>query len=177
MDNERPWIQSLGEHTPVVHERAYIHPRAVLIGQVVIGADSTVWPNVTLRGDDGAIVIGERTSIQDGTVIHSTEGLSETFIGDCVTVGHNAIIHGAKVSGHSIIGMGAILLDNVEVGEHCVIGAGAVVTQRTVIPPRSLVLGTPARVIRSVNEADLKAIEYGWRHYVKRRKQYLGESE
>lgn len=157
---------------PQVAESAFVHDSAVLIGAVQVGENATVWPNVTLRGDDGAIVIGENTSVQDGAVVHSTEGLSEVSIGPRVTVGHNAIIHGATIGADCIIGMGAIILDNAEIGEGCLVGAGALVTQRSVIPPGSLVLGSPAKVVRPLKEEERGWIEYSWRHYVRLAERY-----
>lgn len=158
---------------PSVAPTAFVHETAVLIGKVQIGADTSIWPNTTLRGDDGRIVIGARTSIQDGTTVHLTGGWSETFVGDEVTVGHNVILHGCRVADHVLVGMGAILLDNVQVGEWSVIGAGALVTANTVIPPRSLVLGNPAKVVREVGDREIAMITAGVEVYVEKARQYL----
>ena len=151
---------------PEVHPDAYVHSTAVLIGNVIIGAESTVWPNTTLRGDDARIVVGARTSIQDGTVVHVTEDLSETHIGDQVTVGHRCVIHGARIADNCIIGMGSVLLDNAQIGSRCLIGAGSLITQGVVIPPQSLVLGSPGKVVRQLTEKELEWIEYSWKRYV-----------
>lgn len=168
-------LQRLQSHEPHVDPRAYVHPRAVVIGRVVIGPDSSVWPNATLRGDDGPIVIGASTSVQDGTVIHMTEGRSTTTVGDRVTIGHNAIIHGCTIEDETIVGMGAILLDNVIVGAHCIIGAGTVVPPGKHIAPGSVVVGNPMRVLRHCTPADLEFIEFSWKAYVARTAQYLAE--
>lgn len=167
-----PFLQEFEGHTPQVAPDAYVHPRAVLIGRVFVGAESSIWPNTTLRGDDGEIRIGSRTSIQDGTVIHLTGGFSHTTVGDCVTVGHNVTLHGATVGDHCLIGMGSIILDNVEIGEYSLIGAGSLVTQGKVIPPYSLVLGSPARVVRRLKEHEIAQIEQGWKTYVAHAKRY-----
>ncbi len=157
---------------PRVDPLAFVHPAAVLIGQVTIGPESSIWPNTTLRGDDGRIFVGARTSIQDGTTIHLTGGLSETFVGDEVTVGHNVILHGCKVANRVLVGMGAIVLDNAEIGELSLIGAGALVTQNTIIPPRSLVLGSPAKVVREVREGEISLIMTGIETYVQKAREY-----
>lgn len=154
-----------GKH-PRIHETALVHPDATLIGDVVIGARSSIWPGVVLRGDMGRIVIGVETSIQDGTVGHLTEGWSETVVGDRVTVGHKVILHGCVVGDECLIGMGSILLDNVKVGRGSVIGAGSLVTYGTEIPDGSLAFGSPAKVARPVKDKELAMIEGGWRHYV-----------
>lgn len=151
---------------PAVHPDAWVHHTAVLIGDVTVGPESSIWPHTTLRGDEGPIVIGARTSIQDGTVIHCTEGLSTTFIGDGVTVGHNVTLHGARIGSSCIIGMGATILDGAEVGEGCVIGAGALLTKSARIPPGSMALGSPARVVRALTPDEHAWIEACWRRYV-----------
>src|SRR3954447_25988944 len=114
-------LERYKEFTPRVHPSAYVHERATVIGEVTIGAESSIWPGAVLRGDDGAIVIGEQTSIQDLSVIHATTGLSKTTVGTRVTVGHRVILHGCTIEDDCLIGMGAILLDN------CVIGRGSFV--------------------------------------------------
>ena len=170
-------IESYKEFCPQIHEAAFVHASAVVIGEVTIGAESSIWPNTTLRADDGHIIIGSQTSIQDGSVIHMTSDLSDTMVGDRVTVGHKVLLHGCRVEDECLIGMGAILLDNVHVGHHSLIGAGSLVLQRTEIPPYSLVLGSPARVIRTLNEAELEQIQFSWKHYVDRTRIYRGEAK
>jgi carbonic anhydrase/acetyltransferase-like protein (isoleucine patch superfamily) len=157
---------------PVVDPTAFVHDRAVLIGQVTIGPETSIWPNTTLRGDDGRIVIGARTSVQDGTTIHLTGGLSDTFVGDEVTVGHNVILHGCRVDSRVLVGMGAIVLDNAHIGEWSLIGAGSLVTANTIIPPRSLVLGSPAKVIREVRDHEIAMILGGVAVYVEKAREY-----
>ena len=166
-------IEPYLDEWPTVDPTAFIHAAAVLIGKVKIGAETSVWPNTTLRGDDGRITIGARTSIQDGTTIHLTGGLSETVVGDEVTVGHNVILHGCRVADRVLVGMGAIVLDNAIIGELSLIGAGALVTANTVIPPRSLVLGSPAKVIREVRDHEIAMIMGGVAVYVEKAREYL----
>lgn len=165
-------IHSFGEHTPKIDDTAFVHPDATLIGQVVIGADATIWPTTVLRADMGRIEIGSQTSIQDGTICHLTEGWSNTIVGNRVTVGHRVILHGCIVEDDCLIGMGSILLDNVHVGKGSLIAAGSLLTVGMQIPPNSLVMGSPARVVRSVGDKERAMIEGGWRTYVEYGAQY-----
>lgn len=145
----------------------------MLIGQVRIGAQSSVWPNVTLRGDDGKIVVGTQTSIQDGTVVHMTEGRSVTTVGDRVTVGHGAILHGCSIQDDCIIGMGCIILDNAVIERGCIVGAGALVPAGKRVAAGTVVVGNPLTVLRACTDTDKDYIAYSWREYVKRTRQYL----
>jgi carbonic anhydrase/acetyltransferase-like protein (isoleucine patch superfamily) len=163
-------------NVPQVDPSAYVHERAVVIGRVVLGARTSVWPNATLRGDDGPIVIGDETSIQDNAVVHMTEGTSTTTIGSRVTVGHNAILHGCLVGDLCIIGMGSILLDNCVVGTRCIVGAGTVVPPGKRIEDDSVVFGNPMRVVRKVTPADLEFIAFSWKAYVARAAEYAADS-
>jgi carbonic anhydrase/acetyltransferase-like protein (isoleucine patch superfamily) len=139
---------------PKVASSVYIAGTARVIGDVEIAEDASVWFGSVLRGDVGAIRIGARSNIQDLSMLHMSFGLSNTVIGQEVTVGHGAIIHGAMIGDGALIGMGAILLDNCEIGSECVIGAGTLVTAGTKIPARSLVLGQPGRIVRELSEAE-----------------------
>ncbi|WP_373049452.1 gamma carbonic anhydrase family protein [Vulgatibacter sp.] len=159
-------IQRYLDHVPLVPDSAFVHPNATLIGDVTLGEQASVWPGASLRGDHGAIRIGPRTSIQDGAVAHGTERLSEVQVGAHCTVGHNAILHGCRVADHVLVGMGAILLDNCEIGEWSLIGAGTLVTARKKIPAGVLVLGNPGKVIRDLTEEERRWIDYSWRTYV-----------
>jgi len=159
-------IESYDGLLRTVHPRTFIHPLAVLSGEVIVGADASIWPHATLRGDEGRIELGARSNIQDGCTLHCMAGLSTTWVGEQVTVGHNATIHGARIGNNCLIGMGSILLDNVELGEWCFVGAGSLITQGLVIPPGSLVWGSPAKVVRPINEKERGAIDFGWRRYV-----------
>jgi len=156
---------------PSIHDSVFIAPGAYLIGDVQIGMDSTVWFNAVLRADDGPIIIGERCSIQDNSTIHLYEGFP-VIIEDDVTIGHNVILHGCKVGRCSIIGMGSTLLDNVEVGEECIIGANTLLAGGIKIPPRSLVLGSPGKVVRELSEKDLQKLQLSSEHYVQKGKDF-----
>lgn len=156
----------------VIHDTAFIHPAAHLMGDIEIGAYSSIWPTTVLRGDMGKITIGESTSIQDGSVCHATSGLSKTRVGDRVTVGHRVILHGCTVQDDCLIGMGSILLDNCVIGTGSLVGAGSLITAGTIIPPGSLVIGSPAKIIRPVNEKEKAIIAASWPVYVETAKRY-----
>jgi carbonic anhydrase/acetyltransferase-like protein (isoleucine patch superfamily) len=138
-------IYALGERVPTIDPSAYVHPDAVVIGDVHIGAGSTVWPNAVLRGDYGTIRIGERTSIQDGTVIHATAELA-TVVGDRCVVGHIVHLEGCTIHDDSLVGSGSVVLHRVEVGPNALVGANAVVSNDGVVPPGAMALGIPAQI-------------------------------
>jgi len=165
-------IESYLEHHPRVAATAYVHPMAIVIGDVSIGDESSIWPAAVLRGDDGPIQIGAQTSIQDGSVLHTTRGESALHVGDRVTVGHNVTLHGCRVEDLCLIGMSAVILDNAVIGRGSVVGACALVTGGVEIPPGSLVLGSPARVIRPCAERERAIIEDGWTSYIERTREY-----
>jgi carbonic anhydrase/acetyltransferase-like protein (isoleucine patch superfamily) len=135
---------------PKVDPEAYVSPRASLIGDIEIGADSSIWEFAVLRADLNYIRIGKGTSVQDNVTVHTTFP-NPTIIGDYVTAGHNCVLHACQIGDRTVVGMGSIVLDGAKVGNDCVIGAGSVVTNDTVIPDGSLVLGIPGKVIREVN--------------------------
>lgn len=160
-------LESYLHHRPRVHPDAWGHATAVVIGDVELGAEASLWPNTVLRGDQGAIKIGARTNIQDGSVLHSTHDLSTTTVGEECTVGHGVILHGCTVEDGCLIGMGAIVLDNAVVGAGSLVGAGALVVANMQIPPGSLVLGSPAKVIGPLNDKQRVQVVNGWQTYVK----------
>ena len=139
---------------PKVAAGVFLADTARVIGDVEIAEDASVWYGAVLRGDVGAIRIGARSNIQDLTMLHMSHEISSTIIGADVTVGHRVVIHGATIGDGALIGMGAILLDNCEIGAQSIVGAGAVVTADKKIPPRSLVLGQPARVLRELTDEE-----------------------
>ncbi len=145
MSRPRGLVLRIGDRVPHIHPSVFIAPGAVVAGDVRIGAESSVWPGCVLRGDYGSIVIGERTNIQDGTVIHSTDELP-SIIGDEVVVGHGARLEGCVIEDRALIGMGSILLHHVRVCRGGQTGAGAVLSPRTLVPPGALALGVPARI-------------------------------
>jgi carbonic anhydrase/acetyltransferase-like protein (isoleucine patch superfamily) len=138
-------IYALGERTPTIDSSAYVHPDAVVIGAVTIGALSSIWPSAVLRGDYGEIHIGERTSIQDGTVIHATHDLWTRVGSDCV-VGHNAHLEGCTIEDHSLVGSGSIVLHRAIVRAGGLVGAGAVVPNDMEVPSKAMALGVPAKI-------------------------------
>jgi gamma-carbonic anhydrase len=158
-------IETFEQHTPRIHPSAFVHPSAHLIGDVQLDDESSVWPTAVLRGDHGAILIGPRTSIQDGSVAHSTHGTSETRIGAECTVGHRAILHGCRVGDRCLVGMGSILLDNSEIGDDSFVAAGALVPPNRKYPPRSFILGSPARRMREVTLQEVEWIRYSCEAY------------
>ncbi|MBX5467311.1 MAG: gamma carbonic anhydrase family protein [Firmicutes bacterium] len=157
-------LLDFGDRVPEVQDPVFIAPGAYVIGQVSLGRFVSVWFNAVLRADTDAIRVGEGSNIQDGCVIHVDPGTPVT-IGRNVTVGHRAIIHGATVGDRVLVGMGAILMSGVKVGERCIVAAGALVTEGTEIPPGSVVMGAPARVVRGVTEAEVAAIERAAERY------------
>jgi carbonic anhydrase/acetyltransferase-like protein (isoleucine patch superfamily) len=158
-------IESYERYTPRIHPDAYVHPGAWVIGDVEVAEDATVWPAAVLRGDHGAIRIGARTSIQDGSVAHTTENESETHVGEECTVGHGVILHGCRIGPRCLVGMGSILLDHAELGEWCFVGGGSLLTQNKKFPARSFILGSPARRVREVTAQELERIVSSWKSY------------
>ncbi len=168
-------IRTYDGHTPAIGKRVFLAEMCAVIGDVVIGDESSIWYGAVVRGDMMPIRIGARTNIQDGTIIHITGGRFGTTIGSDVTVGHGAILHACVVEDHCLIGMGSIVLDGSRIGSGSFVGAGALVTPGTDIPPNSMVLGSPARITRQVTVAEREQITYGAAHYVELARRYLGE--
>jgi carbonic anhydrase/acetyltransferase-like protein (isoleucine patch superfamily) len=158
---------------PVVDPSAYIDDSAQVIGDVTLGAESSVWMNVVIRGDVNVIRIGARSNVQDGTVVHVMNGTHPTRLGDDVTIGHGALIHGCTVKDRVLIGMGAIVLNGAVVGEDSIVAAGTLVTEGTVIPPRSMVMGSPGKVRRPLTDAEVASILVYSRNYVGYRLDYM----
>ena len=148
-----------------IHPAAFVAPGAVVLGDVTLGARASVWYQCVLRGDMDRIVVGEATNVQDGTVVHVDAG-RPALIGARVGIGHRAVVHGCTVEDDCLIGMGSILLNGVHVGTGSVIAAGAVLPEHTVVPPGSLVMGVPGRVVRVVDDALRARIRGTWEHYV-----------
>lgn len=168
-------IRSYRGIEPKIAATAFIEESAHIIGDVHIGEHSSVWFGCVLRGDVYHIRIGDNTNIQDGTIIHVTSGRYPTIIGNSVTVGHRAVLHGCTIGDRSLIGIGSILLDDVIIGEESLVAAGSLVTPGTVIPPRSLVLGAPARVRRQVTDLEIARIDDHWKSYIEYKNNYLAE--
>lgn len=161
---------------PDIHPTCFVALSADIIGDVQMQQETTIWYNAVLRGDISKIVIGSKTNVQDGCVLHGDEGI-DTIIGDGVTLGHNAILHGCTIENNCLIGMGATVLNDVYIGENCIVGAGALVTSGKKIPPNSLVLGSPAKVIRTLTQEEIQGITQNANHYVQLGKVYLEDSK
>lgn len=166
-------LYALGDNEPDVHPDAYVHPDAVVIGNVTLGAEASVWPTAVLRGDDGYIVVGARSSVQDGSIIHCAAA-QPTLIGDGVTVGHNVHIEGATIGDGALISSGSVVLNGASVGAGAVVAAGAVVSPNAQIPPRTMALGVPARV-REGYEVPEGAFDYAVESYIQRGKRFRAE--
>ncbi|HEC33277.1 MAG TPA: gamma carbonic anhydrase family protein [Chloroflexi bacterium] len=159
---------------PYVHPTAYIAPTATLVGSVVVEEEASIWFGCVLRAEEAPIVVGPRTNVQDLTVIHTDPG-QPCRLGAGVTVGHRAVLHGATVEDGALIGIGAIVLNGAVVGEEAMVGAGAVVTENVVIPPRTLALGIPAKVVRMLHEQDLARLRLAADWYVQEARAYQEE--
>ena len=137
--------------SPQIPEGCFIAPNATIVGDVIMGEDCSVWFNAVIRGDVNSIRIGNKVNIQDGACIHCTYQKTKVVLGNNVSIGHNAIVHGCTVADNVLIGMGAIVMDNVSIGENCIIAAGAVVLEGTIVPPGSIYAGVPAKKVKDIS--------------------------
>jgi carbonic anhydrase/acetyltransferase-like protein (isoleucine patch superfamily) len=158
---------------PVVDPTAFVDESAQVIGDVEIGAESSVWMNVVIRGDVHRIRIGARTSVQDGTIVHAMKDRYSTTVGNDVTIGHGAVIHGCAINDRVLVGIGAIVLNGAEIGSDSIIAAGALVTERTVVPARSMVMGSPAKVKRELTDEEVRSVLGYAERYVGYRLDYM----
>ena len=165
-------IRPFKTHVPVVDPTAYVDVSAQVIGDVEIGAESSVWMNVVIRGDVNRIRIGRRSNIQDLTMVHVMRDTHPTTIGDDVTIGHSAVIHGTTIEDRVLVGMAAVLLNGVHIGHDSVIAAGSLLTEGTRIPPRSLVMGRPGKVKRELTDEEVAEIRWYADNYVGYRLDY-----
>ena len=163
-----------GKH-PQIAASAYIDPASVIIGDVVIGEDSSIWPLCVVRGDVNYIRIGARTNIQDGSILHVMKDEYPLILGDDITVGHSVTLHGCTIESRCLIGMRATILNGVVVGEGSIVAAGALLTERTTIPPRSLVMGSPGKVKRTLTAIDQATIDMYAKRYVEYKNIYREE--
>ncbi len=161
---------------PKIGKNVFIAPNAVIIGDVEIGDDSSIWFGVTIRGDVYPIRIGARTNVQDGSVIHVTGEKAATTIGDDVTVGHMVLLHGCTVESRVLVGMGSVVLDGGVIGHDSILGAGSLVVPRTVIEPRVLAMGRPAKKIRALGDSDLAWSSEAGRLYVQYARTFMSPS-
>ena len=167
-------IHTLGNLTPQLLGSNYIAANATVIGDVVLGNNASVWWNVVIRGDNDRITLGENVNIQDGSVLHTDEGVPLTLEKD-VSVGHMAMLHGCTVKEGSLIGIKAVVLNRAVIGRECLIGANALIAEGKVIPDRSLVIGAPGRVVRQLSDDEVKMMRGIARHYVENASRYLRE--
>lgn len=168
-------IRSYGGRLPQIALSAYIDPQAVIIGDVTIGEDSSVWPCAVVRGDVHYIRIGARTNIQDGSVLHVMRDTNALVLGDDVTVGHSVTLHGCTIESRCLIGMGSILLNGAVIGTGSIIAAGTLVPERTIVAAGSLMIGQPAKLRRSLTAQDLASIDAYSRRYVEYKETYRAE--
>jgi carbonic anhydrase/acetyltransferase-like protein (isoleucine patch superfamily) len=169
-------IYKIGDHSPDIAPDAFVAPSATVIGKVVLKSQASVWFGAVIRGDNEPIVIGEASNVQEGAVLHTDPGIPLT-LGDRVTVGHQAMLHGCTVGDGSLIGIQAVILNGAVIGKHCLVGAGAVVTERKTFADRSLILGSPAKVVRELTDEDVARLEASARSYADRQAQYTRELE
>ncbi len=161
---------------PTIPDSCFIEDTAVVIGDVVMGEECSVWFNAVIRGDVHYIRMGNRTNVQDLCMLHVTHDTHPLVIGNEVTIGHSVVLHGCTIKDRVLVGMGAIVMDGAVIGEDSVVGAGALVVEGTVVPPKSVILGSPGRVRRGVSDAELAWIKESAANYVKYASQYLNDS-
>ncbi|MBI3229927.1 MAG: gamma carbonic anhydrase family protein [Burkholderiales bacterium] len=164
-------IYQLGPHQPQIDESAYITDSATLIGKVTIGKQASVWFGATLRGDNEMITIGDGSNVQESAVMHTDPGCPLT-VGQNVTIGHQAMLHGCSVGDGSLIGIAAVVLNNAKIGKNCLVGAGALVTEGKVFPDNSLIIGSPAKVARSLSDDEIVGLQKAAAIYVERGQEF-----
>jgi carbonic anhydrase/acetyltransferase-like protein (isoleucine patch superfamily) len=160
-------IYQLGEHIPVIDSSAYVADTANVIGKVEIQANASIWFDVTIRGDNERIVIGENSNVQEGCILHTDPGFLLT-VGKNVTIGHQAMLHGCTIAEGSLIGIQAVILNGAKIGKNCLVGAGALVTEGKEFPDNSLIIGSPAKAVRQLSEADIARMQLNTSNYVER---------
>jgi len=156
---------------PRLDKAAFIAPSANLIGNVELGEGASVWFNAVIRADVGPITIGARSNVQDGCVMHLPWG-SKVVVGDDVTIGHRAVVHGCTIGNRVLVGMGSIIMDDANIGDDCIVGAGAVVTPGTQVPSQSMVLGVPAKVVRELTDEEVASLKTSAKNYAELAKSY-----
>jgi carbonic anhydrase/acetyltransferase-like protein (isoleucine patch superfamily) len=167
-------IYKLGENAPTIHESVFLADAATIIGRVTLNENVSVWPNATLRGDNEPITVARNSNIQEGAVLHADPGFPLN-IGEDVTVGHQAMLHGCTIGEGSLIGISAVVLNGAVIGRNCMVGAGALVTEGKVFPDNTVILGSPARAVREVTNADRARIRASAASYTDRREFYKAQ--
>jgi carbonic anhydrase/acetyltransferase-like protein (isoleucine patch superfamily) len=166
-------IRPFKERTPVIDPSAYVDQSAQIIGDVVLGSESSVWMNVVIRGDVNHIRIGARSNIQDLTMVHVMRDTHPTTVGDEVTIGHSAVIHGCRIEDRVLVGMAAVLLNGVTIGHDCIIAAGSLLPEGMNVPARSLVMGRPGKLKRALSDQEVAKIRWYADNYVAYRLEYM----
>jgi carbonic anhydrase/acetyltransferase-like protein (isoleucine patch superfamily) len=169
-------IRGFRGRKPQIAASAYIDPQAVIIGDVTIGADSSVWPCVVIRGDVNFIRIGARTNIQDGSILHVMRDTHPLILGDAVTIGHGVVVHGCTIESRCLIGMGSIILNGARIGAGSIVAAGTLVPEGTDVPPGSLFMGHPGKFRRALTDADQASIDAYAARYFEYKEAYKAES-
>jgi len=164
-------ILELAKVKPQINKDSWVAQNATLIGKVIIKKDANIWFNVVLRGDIEPIIIGERSNVQDGSVFHTDPGCP-LIVGKNVTIGHMVMLHGCTIDDETLIGIGSTILNKTKIGKNCIIGANTLITENKVIPDRSLVVGSPGKVIRQVTAKEIEEIKVNAEHYVNNYKRY-----
>jgi carbonic anhydrase/acetyltransferase-like protein (isoleucine patch superfamily) len=165
-------IYRIGERIPSVHESVFVAPNASVIGSVVLSENVSVWFGATIRGDNDLITLGKNSNVQEGAVLHTDPGIKLT-VGENVTIGHQAMLHGCTIGDGSLIGIQAVVLNGAVIGKGCLVGAGAIITERKTFPDRSLILGAPARVARQLTDEDVDKLMQSAQGYAERRANFL----
>jgi len=164
-------IYQLGDDTPIIPASAYVAPEATLIGKIILGENVSVWPGVVIRGDNDFIKLGNGSNVQDNAILHTDPGFPLT-VGDNVTIGHQAMLHGCTIGEGSLIGIQAVLMNSAVIGKDCLVGAGALVPEGKTYGERKLILGSPAKVIRELSDEDIEKMHRAAVGYVRRKELY-----
>jgi carbonic anhydrase/acetyltransferase-like protein (isoleucine patch superfamily) len=167
-------IFTLGDRKPVLGREAWVAPNATVIGDVILGDQASIWWNAVVRGDNDTITIGAGSNIQDGSVLHADEGVPLT-LGDRVTVGHLVMLHGCTIGEESLIGIKSVILNRAVIGRHCIIGANSLIPEGKVIPDRSLVMGSPGKVVRQLSDEEVAKLRLAAQGYVDNARRYRAE--
>ena len=167
-------IFTLGDRKPVLGREAWVAPNSTVIGDVILGDEASIWWNAVVRGDNDTITIGAGTNIQDGSVLHADEGVPLT-LGDRVTVGHLVMLHGCTIGEESLIGIKSVILNRAVIGRHCIIGANSLIPEGKVIPERSLVMGSPGKVVRQLSDEEVAKLRLAAQGYVDNARRYRAE--